>query len=228
MVSTVDILSEQPWGQTYFEWHSGHNLGWAGQKSYPYDFNAQFKLIKDQKGNFWFRGDIVRFNTGYHNWKFDHDCPWKRWFMSKEDYLNALANDDRTCRDHRLPKYARLEYGIILSRYKWSKEKPGKFYYDYGSIIMMLTGPKAGKIRRYYVKTPYSKISSYPYDHVIPYYTINYGITEVPEIARLQEAMHYAKSKDQFILNMIESFHNENYPMNLEGKHDTTTNFRLI
>lgn len=229
MVSTVDVLSEQPWGRTYTEWHDGFHLTWRRiRRSVGYEFPAQFKLIKDSKSGYWSRGDLILFNSGYYNWTFDHKCSWKKWFMSKRDYLNALENDEMTFRDKRIPKYARLECAILLSRYKWIKEKDYKFYHDYGSVIMMLTGSKAGHIRRYYLKTPYGKVSEYPYDHIVPYYRRNGDLEEIPELGRIQEAMNYAKTKDEFILNVVSSFHDENYPMNLEEKNDTPANFRVV
>ncbi len=228
MDSTVDVLSEQPWGKTYTEWHDGYNVGWRrGNTHHHCSFPAQFKLVSDRKGNSWLRGDLVLFNSGFHNWNFDRRWPWKKWFMTREGYLDALKNDPTTRVDNKIPKYARSEYGILLSRYKWIKDKGYKVFQDYGSIIIMLTGSKSGKIRRYYLKTPYSLVSRYPYDHIIPFYQQR-GITEIPELRRLQEAMNYSKSKEQFILNMIASFHDENYPMNLEDKHDAATNFRII
>ena len=93
---------------------------------------------------------------------------------------------------------------------------------------MMLTGSKPGHIRRYYLKTPYGKISEYPYDHIVPYYRIYEHLEEIPELTRIHEAMNYAKTKDEFILNMISSFHDENYPMNLEEKNDTPRNFSIV
>jgi len=229
MVSTVDVLSEQPWGETYYEWHRGWNIGWRSDRNHYFDFMAQFKLVPDRKQNYWKRGDIVLFDTSYFNWSFDHNCPWKKWFMTKEGYLDALKNDERTSRNNKVPLYAQLEYGILLSRYKWIKDKEYKVFYDYGSIIMMLTGPKAGRIRRYYIKTPYGSVSSYPYDHIVPFYKQREGIDEIPELPRIHEAINYSNGdRNQFILNMIASFHDENYPNNLEEKNDTPANLCVV
>lgn len=196
------------------------------QPHIPIRFNAQFQLTKDRKWSYWIRGDLIRFSSGYYDWNFNHRYPWKQWFMKKEDYLNALEKDERTPRAKTIPKYARMEFGILLSRYKWIKHKDHGIFSDYGSIIMTLTGSKPGRIRRYFIKTPYYLVSRYPYDHIIPYWE-NQAI-KIPELGRIQEAMHYAKSKDQFILNMVSSFHDENYPMNMENKHDATTSFRFV
>jgi len=229
MVSTVDVLSEQPWGETRYEWHKGWNIQCrATQRPFYFDFMAQFKLVKERKQSYWKRGDIVLFDTGYHNWGFNHRWPWKKWFMQKNEYLNALKDDAMTVRNRKVPLYARSEYGILLSRYKWIKDKEYKVFSDYGSIVMMLTGPKPGRIRKYYIQTPFGVVSSYPYDHIVPFYKEREGIDEIPEIPRIHEAMNYAKSKDQFILNMIASFHDQNYPTNMENTYEATTNFRVV
>ncbi len=227
MDSMVDVLSEQPWGQTYTELHSGYSFGWRRDiVQHHYNFSAQFKLTKDRKWNYWFRGDIVKFNTGFYDWQFNQKYQWKKWFLSKEDYLKALEKSCFAPISGNVPKYARLEFGMILSRYKWIKHKGHGIFCDYGSIIIMLTGSKPGRVRRYYVKTPYYLISRYPYDHIMSYYAQR-GVT-LPEVGRIQEAMNYSKSKEQFILNIVASFSDENYPMNLEKKNDTRTNFRII
>jgi len=208
MDSTVDVLSEQPWGETYFEWHKGfiHSGYRRNCDTTETEFNAQFKIIRDKKQNYWMRGDIVKFSSGYFEWRFEHRYPWKKWFMNTNDYLNALRNDPETFRDKKIPMYARLEYGMVLTRYKWIKDKDyhGKVFQDYGSIIMMLTGAKVGRIRRYYIKCPYEIISPYPYHHIVPFYKTKYGIEEVPQLSVIQEAMKNSNTKDEFIVNMVE------------------------
>jgi hypothetical protein len=220
MVLTEDVLSKEPWGETYWESHQGYNFGWAGQRATHFEFQAQFKLVQDTPQGFWKRGDIILFGSGYWNWHKQYE--WKKWFMTQEDYLNNLHNDESISRDKRIPMYARSEYGMMISRYKWIKDKGYKVFYDYGSIIMMLTGSKAGHIRRYYIKTPYNFLTSYPYDHIMPYY-VKQGITKIPEVGRIQEAMNYSDTKDQFILNMIESFNNPNYAKEKECEYQSHT-----
>ena len=227
MDSTVDVLSEQPWGQTYYERRMGWTYGYYGRQHItPVEIDAQFFLVKDSRASYWLRGDIVKFEAGYHRWNLREN--WRQWFMSKQDYLNTLAHDETLCRDKRIPLYARLEYGLLVSRYKWAKDKQWKVFYDYGSIILMLTGSKAGHMRRYFVTCPYMIFSRYPYDHVIPYHVMR-GDEEIPEFGRLHEAMNYSNGdKNQFILNMIESFQNKNYANKLEDKYDTPANFCVV
>ena len=232
MDSTVDVLSKQPWGETRSEVHKGYSyrdrFGFWGKDPIERSFTAQFKLVRDNKNSYWKRADIIRFNSGYHDWQFRQENAWKEWFMKKKDYLESIHNHPRSYFHGKVPMYARLEFGMIISRYKWIKIKDFKIYQDYGSIILMLSGSKAGHMRKYYVKTPYQLVSNYPYDHIIPYWEQT-GVTEIPEIGRVQEAMHYSGGdRDQFILNMIASYKDENYPMNREEKYDASTNFRFV
>lgn len=227
MVSTVDVLSEQPWGETYYERRMGWSWsGYSRNNKCPVEIDAQFTLTRDYHSSYWFRGDIVAFDDGYWN-TFSRRNNWKKWFMEKQDYLNSLHNDETLERVKMIPMYARLEYGMVVSRYKWAKDKGWKVFYDYGSIILMLTGRRAGHMRRYYIKCPFQKVARYPYNDITPYYK-NLGY-QIPEVGRLQEAMHYAKGdKDQFVLNMIESYQDENYTNKLEEKNDTPANFRVV
>ena len=227
MDSTVDVLSEQPWGRTYYERRMG--WFWAGYYKHnkmPVEIDGQFKLIKDRPQSYWFRGDIVVFGDGYHN-AFTRRHDWRKWFMSNEDYLNRLDSDETLQRVTKIPLYARSQYAMIASRYKWVKDKGWNVFYDYGSIILMLTGPRAGHMRRFYITCPFQKVARYPYGRLTPYYQ-NLGY-HIPEIPRLQEAMHYAKGdKDQFVLNMIESYQDENYTDKLEEKYESIGNPSLV
>jgi hypothetical protein len=89
------------------------------------------------------------------------DERWPRWFIkSDEEYCNYLK---KHCpRTNIVPLYAHEQYAIIINRYRWIKEKY-KTFYDYGSIIMMLSGKRIGHIRRYYVTTPWSFVAGHPY-----------------------------------------------------------------
>jgi hypothetical protein len=207
MDSTVDVLSEQHWGKSYTEIHDGYiiNSYHRGAINMPITFHAQFMIVKDSDKCYWKRGDIIRFSSGFNSWKFDHIFPWKKWFLKKKDYLKALQESEIAYSNPVLPKYARLEYGMILCRYKWNKTKDHGTFRDYGSIIMMLTGSKPGRIRRYYIKNPYELVSRYPYDHIIPF-NKKKGLKQIPEISRIKEVMSHSSDKDNFILNMIESF----------------------
>jgi hypothetical protein len=49
------------------------------------------------------------------------------------------------------PKYARGEYAVVLSRYRYIKHKYIK-YIDYGAVVMFITGERKGHSRRFYCK----------------------------------------------------------------------------
>jgi hypothetical protein len=219
MDSTEDVLSKQSWGRRYHERRNGWTLGY---RKYTFKINAQFKLLSDNNKCYWKRGDIIKFDCGYFNWKFDYKYPWKRWFLNPEDYLLEIQKSS-AARDLRVPLYARSQYALMVSRYKWVKVKPTKTYTDYGSVILMLTGLKAGKMRRYYTKTPFSLVTRYPYDEITPRV-----IKEIPELRRIQESMNYSKDVDNFILNIITSFNDANYPQNMEEMNGNPTNFRYL
>jgi len=100
----------------------------------------------------WKRGDIVKFGTGYFG-----SYDYKDWFLTNED--KAL----RYSRDKRIPLYAINEYAVLIIRYRVVKNKHGHIFRDYGSHIMMLTGSKIGKMRRYYSCIPFELVDNFPY-----------------------------------------------------------------
>ena len=119
-------------------------------------YTAHFTTIPDNKQLVWRKGDVVRFGTGFHGFYYDD---WKQWFLKSKDKTKFLPVNKR------IPKYARSEYAMIVNRYKWIKYK-SPIYIDYGANIMMLTGSKAGRIRRYYASSyPWMIVKRYPYEH---------------------------------------------------------------
>jgi len=120
-------------------------------------YDAHFTTVPDNKQLRWRKGDIIKFDTGFHGF-YSHD--WKQWFLKAKDKTKFLPVNKK------IPKYARNEYAIILNRYKWIKYKGYSIYTDYGVIIMMLTGSKAGRVRRYYASSyPWTMVKEYPYKH---------------------------------------------------------------
>lgn len=117
---------------------------------------AHFTTVPDNERLCWRKGDVIQFNSGFYGF-YSHD--WKQWFLKTKDKIKFLPVNKQ------IPKYARNEYAIVLNRYKWAKHK-GRIYTDYGVIIMMLTGSKAGRIRRYYASAyPWNLVKQYPYEH---------------------------------------------------------------
>jgi len=100
----------------------------------------------------WKRGDIVKFGNGYFN-----SYTYKDWFLNDEDKILRMS------RDKRIPFYAMNEYAVLMTRYRVVKNKYGSIFRDYGSHIMMITGSKIGKIRRYYACNPFEHVATFPY-----------------------------------------------------------------
>jgi hypothetical protein len=123
------------------------------QKVHPHPrktFKAKFEYAPNARE--YVPGDIIRFFSAYHP-----KLSWQEWFVREEDKPEVC------CRNHSVPRYAEKQYAMILARYKWVKYKWHGIYRDYGNIIMMLTGPKVGHVRKYYLKNPYRIISKFPY-----------------------------------------------------------------
>ena len=100
----------------------------------------------------WKRGDIIKFGNGYFG-----SYDYKDWFLNDEDKALRLS------RDNRIPFYAMNEYAVLMTRYRVVKNKHGSIFKDYGSHIMMLTGSKIGKMRRYYSCNPFTLVDNFPY-----------------------------------------------------------------
>ena len=46
----------------------------------------------------------------------------------------------------RLPKYARKQFAVVIDRFKVTKKKPIGTFNDYGAVILIISGPKKGKV----------------------------------------------------------------------------------
>ncbi len=122
----------------------------------PINYTARFTTISDSPRLYWRKGDVIQFNSGFYGFYSDD---WKQWFLKTKDKIKFLPVNKQ------IPKYARNEYAIVLNRYKWIKQK-GRIWIDYGVILMMLTGSKAGRVRRYYASAyPWTRVKNYPYEH---------------------------------------------------------------
>ena len=154
-------------------------------------YEATFEIIHDQGRCYWKTGDIVQFDSGYHrSWKYEQR--WQSWFMEKDKYLQFLK--ENCARRTQVPMYAAHQFGIILNRYKWVKHKMLKKYSDYGSIVVMLTGKRAGHIRKYYTTSPWTWVGSYPYDHIgVRYLEIEPVVKEL-----------WSDNLNQFLKNVVE------------------------
>lgn len=127
------------------------------------NYTRTIRHIKDNKSQIWRKGDLIQFENGqYHPFNKD----WKDWFLSERDYIKFLKSVSKRRRDNRIPLYAVNQYAIVIGRYRVVKNKFGTKYYDYGTVIMMITGSMKGRVRRYYTCSPFEKISTFPYKKV--------------------------------------------------------------
>lgn len=124
-------------------------------------YNVTYETLKASNYVVWFKGDIIKFDSSFRYIR-KYDQSWQSWFLPPDEYFEFLKQNCPL--NGVVPMYAHYEYAIILNRYKWTKYKSDKIYRDYGSIIMMLSGRRAGHIRRYYVVTPWEWISKFPYN----------------------------------------------------------------
>lgn len=103
------------------------------------------------------RGDIYKFRSGYNEVVFND---WKEWFLkSRKDKIKFWSKIPE------IPKYARNQYAILMCRYRITRRKYRTFK-DYGSHMMFITGPQAGKLRRYYLRIPAKPCGHFPYFHL--------------------------------------------------------------
>lgn len=119
------------------------------------------------------KGDIVKFGAGYY----EHSLRgWAEWFVTERKDKKKFWVRDAT------PFYAQNQYAIVMNRYVWKKFKRWITFSDYGVIIMMITGPKIGHIRKFYTNRPFKTKSFYPHNEKIkgrfikmkkPFKTIN-------------------------------------------------------
>ena len=96
------------------------------------------------------KGDIIKFPNG------SLPGDYRDWFLMKKDIVKHLVPP------YGIPKYAMNQYAIIVNRYRVTKIKY-RIFRDYGVTIMMLTGEKIGRIRKYYARFPFKVISKYPH-----------------------------------------------------------------
>jgi len=201
---TEDVLSNIPWNETYSLTKFGTGRHPFGRSSYTERYKATFEIVEDSDRCFWKSGDVIQFDIGYRRMYGAQD--WRSWFMPWDEYLQYL--DSNYPRSYNMPLYARTELGIILSRYRWVKEKDFGTYRDYGSIIMMLTGSRKGHVRRYYSSFPYWRITRYPYND-IGRLEWNKSMDDLSAIWRLRNELcknETEREKKIFLINLYNEF----------------------
>jgi len=124
--------------------------------------------MEDSTMQHWRKGDLVQFFNGILPSL--RDKTWWSWFTRGKVFKKFLKQNP-SIRDIRIPFYAINEYGLIIGRYKKTKYfdcRDDLKFYNYGSVIMLLTGSKPGRIKRCYGSTLFNKISSYPHEKIPP------------------------------------------------------------
>lgn len=177
-------LSKFEWGRPY----STRKTFRHWRYYYNHTYQADYKLVEDYHHKaYWVRGDIIILGSGYYG---PPTAEWRKWFQPKEDYLKYLH--ENRVRDKRIPLYARSEYALLLSRYKWTKHKD-MIYRDYGTILMMLTGSRQGHILKIYASTPFDIYATFPYGQ--PGSFIDKMISKLPQHKEIREIIEYVKSR---------------------------------
>jgi hypothetical protein len=184
-------LSKFSWGKTI----SIHKESYQSYKAY-------YCLVKQAK--IYTRGTIIKFWSAYKN----SEESWQKWFYEKDDFKKYLRQNKK--RNLHVPLYADNEYALIVSRYKWIKQKY-KCFIDYGTIIMMLTGPKVGHIFKIYIACPFQLITEFPFSS--KYLQL---INQLPQHTKMQEIIEHindqkinlysSQARDIFVEKMVEAF----------------------
>lgn len=100
------------------------------------------------------KGDILKFDSGYYEWNFDD---WRDWFLTR------AKKKEHWYRDPKIPEYAMSEYALVANRYKVTKTKGRVEFRDYGTAMILLSGPKKTMIRRYFAVAPFTVKSKFPH-----------------------------------------------------------------
>lgn len=116
-----------------------------------------YYTVEDSARLYLRKGDIIKFGSGYY----EYLSGWSEWFLVNREDKKKFWTRDAT------PLYAQNQYAIVVNRYVWKKFKGFTTYSDYGVIIMMITGPQIGHIRKFYTNRPFRTKSFYPHDEKI-------------------------------------------------------------
>jgi len=196
-------LSKFSWGTSFTKRQEGRRSRRYSKNIIHFSYNAYYCLVKHSRT--YPRGAIIQFDYGCQEYVQEE---WQRWFYEKDDFLNYLYKNKK--RNKKVPLYARTEYAMIVSRYKWIKQKH-KCYVDYGTIVMMLTGQRIGHVFKVYLSCPFGVISEFPFmENYFP------KIDHLPQYTEIQKIINYIKSKkiklysrkaaDIFVEKMVQTF----------------------
>lgn len=132
---------KMPWEyQKYYDSQPYKARGWNGETFTRGICETKFEYLNDNQIMVFRKGDIVQFNDGLIKKSYSN---WKSWFLTEEDLIKSYPKHPNT------PYYVRNQYGLVIGRFRKIKFKY-RIVYDYGVVIMMLSGDRIGYYRRYW------------------------------------------------------------------------------
>lgn len=169
-------------------------------KSATFEYDGVKQYIKDSPAQRHRKGDIVKFDDGFIRPIIPN---WKDWFIPR---ITRKKKEMYWLRDPKIPRYADNQLALIIGRYRKVKYKWTTFL-DYGSVVMMLTGPKAGHIRRYFIKSPFKTKVVYPQKIKFKYLLKALP----PEFVRIynEDREDTNESRNEMLYELYKIFHQE-------------------
>lgn len=156
-------MNAMPW-EPYESTTSYQASSWRMLSS-SFECKRTLQHIPDSTRQYWRKGDLIKFENGLMWW--NQSEGWQEWFLSEQDYNKFLKSEEgRKIRNIVVPIYAAKQYAIIIGKYRVIKQKYYHkcfHFYDYGSIVLMLTGSRKGHVRRYFGRSPFYRISEFPH-----------------------------------------------------------------
>jgi len=177
-----------------------HGMSYRGGRrgsSTHYKYTLVKEYIDDSPRQYWRKGDIVKFDDGFVPPTRES---WVDWFATKRDQKKFWK------RIPAIARYADNQLAIIIGRYRKIKLKYSTFI-DYGVVTMMLTGPKAGKIRHYWNIKPFVKKCIFPEK-----IKFKYMLDAIPpEVVKIYNQPHEDtnEGRNQMLYEIYKVFHKE-------------------
>lgn len=187
-----------PWEYSrHISTYHGMSHGMRGGRRGSISYTLVKEYIDDNPQQYWRKGDIVKFDNG---WVPPARESWTDWFVTKRDQKKFW---------NRIPEVARYaddQLAIIIGRYRKIKLKWSTFT-DYGVVTMMLTGPKAGKIRHYWSTKPFVRKCIFPKK-----IKFKYMLNSIPpEVVAIYNQTHEDtnEGRNQMLHEIYKIFHKE-------------------
>lgn len=138
-----------PWERAEKKYKQSCRIYYGRPKSF--ECIAIEQQIDDSPFQDWRKGDIIKFDDCLRPQYSEH---WSDWFAQGRDarrFWYKIPN---------IPRYASNRFAMVVGRLRKIKYKY-KTFRDYCVITMMLTGPNAGHIRRWWNR-PFKLKCQYP------------------------------------------------------------------